>query len=139
MVKIVEEAAVNVLAVGVAALSSFMLGGLWYSPAMFLKIWEREEGMDCRKDEKGKHPAFVFGFAFLLALLAATALARLLGPAPELGHAVETSLTVGVIWVGGSFGINYLFGGKSFKLWLVNAGYHVLQFLLYGVIFGLWH
>ena len=32
---------VNILAVIVAALSSFLLGGLWYSNALFGAIWRR--------------------------------------------------------------------------------------------------
>jgi hypothetical protein len=46
---------VNVLAVVVAALSSFMLGGLWYSPALFGKAWQLAAG-DTRK-MGGGHPA----------------------------------------------------------------------------------
>ena len=29
----------------IAALSAFMLGGLWYSPALFGKVWQREAGL----------------------------------------------------------------------------------------------
>ena len=35
---------INYLAVGVAALSSFLIGGLWYSPILFAKAWMREAG-----------------------------------------------------------------------------------------------
>jgi hypothetical protein len=41
--------------------------------------------------------------------------------------------------VAASFGINYLFEQKSFTLFLVNGGYHTVQFTLYGLILGLWH
>ena len=37
-----------------------------------------------------------------------------------------------------SFGINYLFERKSLKLFLINAGYHTLQFTLIGLILALW-
>jgi len=33
---------VNIYAVILAAFSSFMLGGLWYSPLMFGKLWMNE-------------------------------------------------------------------------------------------------
>ena len=36
--------AVNWLAVIAAALSSFVLGGVWYS-ALFAKVWQREAGL----------------------------------------------------------------------------------------------
>lgn len=34
----------NLWAVLLAAASSFMLGGLWYSPALFGRIWNTESG-----------------------------------------------------------------------------------------------
>ena len=38
-----------------------------------------------------------------------------------------------------SFGINYQFANKTFAIWLIDGGYHVGQFLIYGLILGLWH
>jgi hypothetical protein len=46
---------------------------------------------------------------------------------------------VGGGFVAASFGINYQFANKPFVLWLIDGGYHVGQFLLYGLILGLWH
>jgi hypothetical protein len=129
---------VNAWAVGVAALTSFTLGGLWYSPMMFLDVWAKESGVDPRTNDKGRHPAMVFGFAFALAFIAAFFFAVWIGPDPTPTHAITQGLTVGLAFVAGSFGINYLFGGNSFKLWLVNAGYHVVQFALYGLVLGFW-
>jgi len=59
----------NLVAVLVAALSSFMLGGLWYSKALFGPTWQRLAG-DARKMGEG-HPAKVFGLSFVFALVAA--------------------------------------------------------------------
>ena len=39
---------VNWLAVLAAAISAFVLGGLWYSPVLFLKAWQRGTGLDRR-------------------------------------------------------------------------------------------
>ena len=36
---------VNWLAVVAAAVVSFFIGGLWYSPVMFLKAWQRGAGV----------------------------------------------------------------------------------------------
>jgi len=126
---------VNIWAVLVAALSSFLLGGLWYSPALFGKIWNREAG---QRPQPG-HPAKVFGLSFLLALMAAYVFALFLGPKPVLRHAVGVGFHAGLFWVAGSFGINYLFASRSLKLWLIDGGYHTVQFTLYGVVLGLWH
>ena len=59
----------NIFAILVAAVSSFLLGGLWYSPLLFGKMWQREAG-DARKPGD-KHPVKVFGVSFIFALVAA--------------------------------------------------------------------
>ena len=38
---------------------------------------------------------------------------------------------------GAAFGISYLFERRSFKLWLINTGYHTLQITAFGAIFGM--
>lgn len=127
---------VNHLAVLAAAVSAFVLGGLWYAPPLLGKVWMREAGIDLAK---AGHPAKVFGGAFVLALLASYGLAFLLGPAPELTTALCMGLLVGGLLVATSFGINYLFAQRSLTLWLIDAGYHVGQFALIALILGLWH
>lgn len=127
---------VNHLAVLAAAVSAFVLGGLWYAPPLLGKIWMREAGIDLAK---AGHPARVFGGAFVLALVASYAMALLLGPAPALRPALHLGLVVGVLLVATSFGINYLFSQRSLTLWLIDAGYHVGQFVLIALILGLWH
>ena len=127
---------INWLAVLAAAVSAFVLGGLWYGP-LFKHAWCREAGVD--PDAAPKHPAQVFATAFGASLVAAAAFAWLLGPAPELLRAVHDGVLVGWALVAMSFAINYAFAQRSLKLWLIDGGYHTLQFSLYGVILGLWH
>ena len=128
---------VNWLAVLAAAISAFLLGGLWYSPALFGKAWQRGAGLT---DEqlKGGNPGKIYGGAFVLSLVAAATFAMFLGKLPA-GTATAYGFCAGLTWVAASFGINYLFERRSFGLFLVNGGYHTLQFTLYGLILGLWH
>src|SRR5688572_2823331 len=125
----------NHLAVIVAAVSSFLLGGLWYSKALFGDAWNRENG----GVPPPGHPARVFGVSFMFALAAAYAFAWFLGPAPALEIALHHGLLVGAGLVATSFGINYRFAQRSTKLWMIDAGYHVAQFVLFGLVLGLWH
>jgi hypothetical protein len=127
---------VNLLAVLAAAVSSFALGGLWYSRALFGAAWAREAGQAGKAGEG--HPARVFGVSLLFALVAALAYAIVV-PAPSgPAQAAVLGLVVGAGIVAASFGINYQFANRSFKLWLIDGGYHTLQFLVYGLIIGLW-
>jgi hypothetical protein len=129
---------INWFAVVAAAAASFALGGLWYSPMLFAGAWQREAGLS---DEalKGRNPALIFGGAFALSLLAAAVFALFLGPRPGLGLAVGAGAAAGLCWVAASFGINYLFERRSLALFAINGGYHSGQFVLFGLILGLWH
>ena len=126
---------INWLAVLVAALSAFVLGGLWYGP-LFKHAWCREAGID--PDAAPKHPGRVFGAAFVASFIAAAAFAWIIGPAPGLRMAVISGLVAGLGIVAMSFGINYAFAQRSVRLWLIDGGYHTLQFSLYGLVIGLW-
>ncbi len=124
-------------AVVAAALSSFLLGGLWYSPALFGNAWMRASGHDAASLAKGNQ-GVIFGMSFVLALITAAVFAMFLGPKPELGFALGAGVAAGIGWVATSFGINYLFERKSFPHFAINAGYHVVQFSLIGLILGVW-
>ena len=128
---------INYLAVVVAAVSSFLLGGLWYSPILFLKPWNAAMGRD--ENSSQGHPARVFGLSFAFAVIAAGGFAHLLGPAPDLMIAIHYGLIVGICFVATSFGINYQFADRPMSATLIDGGYFVAQFLIYGVILGLWH
>ena len=128
---------VNWLAVVAAALSSFVIGGLWYSPAMFLKAWQRGAGLTDAQLQGG-NPAKIYGGAFVLSLIASAVFAMFLGPKPEVVFATSAGFAAGLCWVAASFGINYLFERKSLTLFLVNGGYHTVQFTVIGLVLGLW-
>jgi hypothetical protein len=127
---------VNYLAVVVAAISTFLLGGLWYSPKLFGPAWQHAAG-DTRKKEDG-HPAKVFGTSFLFSLVAAYAYAVLIPPPTSVSAATLQGLLVGAGIVATSFGINYQFANRSNLLWLIDGGYHALQFAIFGAILGAW-
>jgi hypothetical protein len=127
----------NWIAILVAAASSFLLGGLWYSNALFGAVWNREAGRD-PKAADGHHPARVFGVAIAFSLVAAIAYAWLVPPPSGAAQAAMQGLAVGAGIVAASFGINYSFANRSTTLLLVDGGYHALQFLLYGLVIGLW-
>ena len=59
-------------------------------------------------------------------------------PAANASHAAIQGLAVGAGVVAASFGINYQFANRGATLWLIDGGYHTAQFLIYGLILGLW-
>jgi hypothetical protein len=128
--------AINWLAVIAAAASSFVLGGVWYS-ALFAKQWQTAAGLSDAQIKAGNMP-LIFGGSFVLALIAAASFAVFLGPEVDAMTGALYGLTAGLCWVAASFGVNYLFERKSLALFLINGGYHTLQFTLIGLILGAW-
>jgi len=128
----------NILAILVAALSSFILGGLWYSNILFGKPWMREAGLTEEKVNSANMPR-TFSLAFLASLFIAFNLAMFLGPESTLHTGMFYGFLAGFGWVAMAFGINDLFEQRSFKLFAINAGYHMLSFLIMGAIIGVWH
>ncbi len=126
---------VNWIGVVVAAISAFMLGGLWYSPVLFGKPWQRLAGLS--DDALAARPAaLVFGGAFALSLLSALVFAIFLGRDPGLGFATGVGFASGLCWVAASYGILCLFEARPMRQWLINGGYQTLQFTAYGAIIG---
>ncbi|HRO04152.1 MAG TPA: DUF1761 domain-containing protein [Terricaulis sp.] len=125
---------INWIAVIAAAASSFLLGGIWYS-ALFAKAWQKAAGLSDAQLKAG-NPALIFGGSFVLALIASVSFAAFLGNEMDAATGALYGFTAGLCWVSASFGINYLFERKSLMLFLINGGYHTLQFTLIGAILG---
>src|SRR5690349_7466188 len=108
---------IYLFAVFVAAASSFLLGGLWYSDLLFGPAWRSASGIVPSTTEGAPkmhgHPAKVFGISFVLAVIAAFCFALLIGPKPALVNALQTSVIVGAGFVAASFGINYQFANRK--------------------------
>ncbi len=128
---------INYLAVLVAALSSFVIGFLWYAPFSFANIWMKEAGLS---EEKIKEASMVktFGLSFLLALIICFNLAAFLGPDAGLAWGITAGALAGIGWAATSLGMFYLFEGRSFKLFLINAGYLAVTYAVAGGIIGVW-
>ena len=128
---------INYAAVVVAALSAFVIGGIWYSPMLFAKAWMTENGFT-EESLKGGNMAMIFGGSFVLSLIMSFNLAAFLGGTPDLAWGITAGALAGIGWVSFSIGITYLFERKSMKLFLINAGYHAVTFMVMGAILGVW-
>lgn len=127
----------NYWAVLVAAVSSFVIGGLWYSPVLFANGWMAANKFSA-EDVAGGNKAMIFGGAFVLNLIMAFNLAAFLGGKADLAWGVTAGALAGIGWVACSFGVTYLFERRPAKLFFINAGYHAVAFMAMGAILGAW-
>ncbi len=83
---------VSLLAVIVATVLSFMLGGVWYSPGVFGTRWAEGVGIDLESEDAGKHAVKALSVQFVGTLL----LAWVLGAMVDAGEWLMIAATVGV-------------------------------------------
>jgi hypothetical protein len=128
---------INILAVLLAAMSAFLLGGIWYGP-LFGKAWRKEVGLTI-EDERAANQIKKFGLSFAFSLLSAVMLAHLFARVgvskPHIYMMISTGIALGFIIP--SIGITYLFGHKSGKLFAIDSGYWIGFYAAMGGVFAL--
>lgn len=128
---------INHLAVFVAALAFFIFGAVWYMSPLGA-IWMAQLGKTA-SGMSGMTSQFVVSFLcdWLLAYVIAIALADSSNPRPAR-HGVEFGVFMGLGVYGTMSLMNNVYEGRSFTLWLINAGYVVIGMAIMGAIIGAW-
>jgi len=135
---------INWLAVLVAGLSAFAIGGVWYSPGLFGNAWMKDSKLteeEIKKGNKGK----IFGFTLFFSLLMAFNLAMFLkdpvgtdcGPKTNLSWGATAGFLAG-IWTFCAVAIHSLFELKPWRLIFINGFYSMVALSLMGAIIGAW-
>jgi hypothetical protein len=127
----------NWLAIIVAAISAFILGGLWYSPLMFAKRWMKETGIS-EESTKDINMIKLFGLAFILSLIASFFLAMFIGVKAGVGFGALAGFMAGFGWVFTFMGISYLFEARTLAHFLINSIYSIVSLTIMGAIIGVW-
>ena len=125
----------NWLAIITAAVSAFVLGGLWYSPLLFAKRWMKETGIT-EETTKNANMIKIFSLAFLLALIASFFLAMFIGPNTGAGSGAMAGFMAGLGWVFTFMGISYLFESRTLAHFLINSVYSIVSLTLMGLLIG---
>jgi len=128
---------VNLWAILIAALSAFLLGGLWYSPLLFGAAWKRANGFGT--NEPPPAGGKIFAISFVLSLVMAFNLAMFLNdPKTTLAWGATAGFLAGFGWVAMGITIVSLFERRPWTYVLVNGGYLTLALVVMGAILGGW-
>ncbi len=129
---------INYLAVIAAALSTFLIGALWYSPLLFNDAWMKASGLK-KEDVAGGNMAKIFGLAFVFELIMAANLAAFLaGADTTIQWGATAGALAGIGWVALAIGTLSLFERRSWTYTLINGGYFAVSFIVMGIILGAW-
>ncbi|HUD67801.1 MAG TPA: DUF1761 domain-containing protein [Candidatus Sulfotelmatobacter sp.] len=130
---------VNWLAVLAAAVSTFVIGGLWYSPVLFGRAWMSVNNLS-EADLAKSNMARIFGLSFFFALIMAANLAAFLAePKTTAAWGATAGFLAGFGWVALGIATIALFERRSWKYALINGGYMTVSFVIMGLILGAWH
>ena len=134
----------NWLAILVAAISTMVVGFLWYSPLLFANAWIREMGYDpndkAQMNEMKKSAGPAYAGSLLASIVSAFTLALIL-------HGLRTeSLHFGLmvsfhVWLGFVATVQLtgaLFAKQSMKLFAINTGYQLVCYLVMSALLTVW-
>ncbi|MCE5168387.1 DUF1761 domain-containing protein [Paenibacillus profundus] len=125
---------INIWAVLLATAATMVLGFLWYSPLLFGNAWAKRLNVNM-EDLSGGAATYVLtaltalGGAFILAWLVS------LAGEPTIASGMTIGLLVGIS-ISLKIGMNYLFEGRKLGLYLITVGYHLISYLIAGLIIG---
>lgn len=129
---------INWLAVIVCVVIALVDGFAWYHPKLFYPAWSSGIG---RAGQRGNPTPTLFIFTILAVIVEVVSIAFLLKAMN--GTTLVSGLMAGfMLWLGlvaPTSLVNKLFGGFGFKVWAIEAGNHLLNFLIFGAILGAWH
>lgn len=129
---------INYFAVLAAAVSTFILGGLWYSPLLFGKAWMRANNFS-DADVQTFSKARMFGWSIVFSVVMALNLAMFLAaPDTNARWGATAGALAGLGWVAMSIAIIGLFENKSWGYIAINGGYVTVAFTIMGLIIGSW-
>ena len=126
---------VNWLAIFLAAVCGFVVGGIWYGPVMGKK-WMGAVGLTEEQIKEG-NMGLIYGGAFAFSLLGSWTLAHTYasyGYDLSVLAKVMTAFGVAIGFIIPALGTNYLFSQKSKVLFFIDAGYWILFYIAMGLV-----
>lgn len=149
------QVSLNYWAILVAAIVNIVLGFLWYSPLLFGKPWMRLMNIDKKKMNESKKKGMTKNYIVMIisTLVMTYILAHFVSYIRTLNFSILSApATFGFIfsqafqlafWIWLGFVATVMLGsilweGKPVKLYLINAFYYLVSFILMAVILFAW-
>lgn len=131
----------NWLAVIIAAVAFFALGGLWYSNVLFGKQWTEAVGWEVPEGERPPLTLYLMPLATCLVSAIALAIVAAATGTDTFGEAIVLGIVAGLGIAGMALLVTGFFDPKKPKpmVWVaITSGYHLVGLSIVAVIVALW-
>jgi len=139
---VLPQVSINYLAVLVSAVASMIIGGLWYSPLLFGKLWIKLSNVTPKQIEEAKKKGMTK--AYILMFISSLVMAYIIAHFVDYVQAVDmiTALQLTFwIWLGFIVTVllsSVLWEGKPVKLFLINISHYLVSIGVMSIILSLW-
>lgn len=136
------EVEVNYWAVLLAAVSSMVVGSVWYMPKVFGNVWMKLTKVKPNKNMSGKDMARLYGLTFLASLVTAYVLAHVTFLSNHffknsfLQDAMSTAFWLWLGFTAARLLVHDLFEYRPKKLTVLNAAHELLTVLVMALVIG---
>lgn len=140
---------INGLAVLLAALSTMVVGSIWYAQSVFGKVWmelvhldQRKKELKIGKKDEGKAAGKAIGITLVVSLVTAYVLAHVTFLANHffqhsfMQDALATAFWMWLGFVATRFITHDAFEMRPVKLTLMNVSHELVTFMVMGLIIG---
>lgn len=137
------DVSVNYLAVLVAALSTMVVGSVWYARGVFGNTWAKLAKVDMSRSPKSGELAWLMGSTFVASLVTAYVLAHVAFLSNQFfqNSFLQDTLTTGFwLWLGfvaTRFYVHDAFESRRKKLTVVNTAHELVTVLVMALVIGL--
>lgn len=135
---------INWLAVLVCVVVSMVSGSIWYNPKTFFDIWWKGIGKSEGERPGTENMGLIWGLTIFSSFVQAVFMALMvnvmggMSGGPTLVSGATTGFLLWLGFVAPTYLVNKLFAGHGLKVWAIEVGNHLVNFVLFGAILGAW-
>jgi hypothetical protein len=140
-----DFASINWLAVIACVIVALIVGSIWFGPKTFYPMWWKAIGKSDKEGPSVQNPVIMWGLTILAAFVQSVFMALMvhaMGSMTTGGATLSSGALAGFfLWLGfvaPTSLTNKLFANRL-TAWLLEAGNHLVTFVLMGAILGAWH
>lgn len=130
---------VNWLAVLACVVVSMVSGFIWYNPKTLFNPWWKVVGAG-REQPGMENMGMTWALTILSSFVQAIAMSFMVKAmgSTTLGSGAMTGFMLWLGFIAPTYLVNKLFAGHGFKIWGIEVGNHLVNFLIFGALLAVW-